>query len=459
MNNINSHLAHGTYRLGRNLVRRSGCVAMVLLLLVEARIQAQAPTKLPVELTVRQALDIALVNNAIIRVAQADLDQAAGRYDQSRGVLLPQVSVFARQGVQTVNLQGFGLEVQGAPSVIGPFGSMDARVLLTQDLLNIANIRSSKSYSLRRESSTFRLGNAREVVTLNVVGAYLEAMRAKVSRDTLVEQTKLANELYQISSDRFKQGVSSELDTNRAKQQVNSLEQLRQEAEYSYIAAKLNLAQLLQANITTDFEVSDQAVYGTGQAMDREATVQAALMARPDYKAAAAAVSAAELQIKSIEATRLPTVKMRVSDGQSGNSPVHNVNVYSLQGSIEFPIFTSGRISGEIHEAEGRLREATATLDKNRAQIEADALTAVSGVEWALREVQTSAENVGLSRREVEMSRARFVQGIADNTEVVNAQDRLSRADEASIRAQYTLGLARANLARAVGGAERTYRR
>jgi outer membrane protein TolC len=278
-------------------------------------------------------------------------------------------------------------------------------------------------------------------------------------RDNFVEQTKLANELYQISSDRFKQGVSSELDTNRAKQQVNSLEQQRQEAEYNYIAAKLNLAQLLQANITTDFEVSDQAVYGTGQAVDREATVQAALMARPDYKAAAAAVSAAELQIKSIEATRLPTVRMRVSDGQSGNSPVHNVNVYSLQGSIEFPIFTSGRISGEIHEAEGRQREAIAALDKTRAQIEADALTAVSGVEWALREVQTSAENVGLSRREVEMSRARFVQGIADNTEVVNAQDRLSRADEASIRAQYTLGLARANLARAVGGAERTYRR
>jgi outer membrane protein TolC len=49
--------------------------------------------------------------------------------------------------------------------------------------------------------------------------------------------------------------------------------------------------------------------------------------------------------------------------------------------------------------------------------------------------------------------------GVADNTEVVNAQDRLSRADDASIRAQYTLGLSRANLARASGGAESTYRK
>jgi hypothetical protein len=41
----------------------------------------------------------------------------------------------------------------------------------------------------------------------------------------------------------------------------------------------------------------------------------------------------------------------------------------------------------------------------------------------------------------------------------VNAQDRLSRADDARIRAQYMLGLARANLARATGAAEKTYRK
>jgi outer membrane protein TolC len=64
---------------------------------------------------------------------------------------------------------------------------------------------------------------------------------------------------------------------------------------------------------------------------------------------------------------------------------------------------------------------------------------------------------VGLSRQELELTRARFTQGVADNTEVVNAQDRLSRADDASIRAQYTLGLSRANLARASGEAETTY--
>jgi outer membrane protein TolC len=168
-------------------------------------------------------------------------------------------------------------------------------------------------------------------------------------------------------------------------------------------------------------------------------------------------VRAAELQVKAVEATRLPVVRMRVSDGQSGFTPEHNVNTYNLQGILEFPVFTSGRIHGEIREAEGSLREASANLEKQRAQIETEVLTAISGVEWALKEVETSSQNVGLSRQEVELSRSRFLQGVTDNTEVVNAQDRLSRADDARIRALYTLGLARANLARAMGGAERAY--
>jgi len=420
---------------------------------------AQNRLTLPADLTVRQALEIALANSSILREAQANLEQASGRYQQSRSVLLPQLYIAARQAILTQNLQGFGIDLTGFPSLLGPFGSMDARVVLSQDLLNIAGIRSWQSYKSRRDSSRLLVDDAREVVTLNVVGAYLQALRAKAYRDTLTDQTRLANELYQLTADRLKQGVSSDLDANRAMQQVNSLEQQRLEAEQSYVTLKLNLANILQSNITENFEVTDTSAYGSGQTMDRDATLQAARATRPDYRAAEAAVKAAELQVKAVEATRLPTLRVTAGDGQSGTTPVHNVNTYDVRGVLTVPIFTGGRIRGEITEAEGSLRDASAALEKTRAQVETDVRTAISGVEWALKQLDTSAQNVGLSRQEVDLTRIRLVQGVADNTEVVNAQDRLSRADDARIRAQYTLGLARANLARAIGGAERTYRK
>jgi outer membrane protein TolC len=431
----------------------------LLLMLTPIFANAQGRPVLPQDLTLRRALEIALVNSSTIREARANLEMASGQYRQARSALLPQVGVGARQGYLTVNLQGFGLDLPGFPSRLGPFGSMDVRAFIVQDLVNIASLRSWQSYASRRDASRLMADDAREVVTLNVVGAYLQALHAKASRDSLAEQTKLANDLYDITASRAKQGVASDLETNRAKQQVNSLEQQRLESEQSYVAAKLNLANLLQANITSDFEVTDAAAYGTGDAFDRQAELQSALTTRTDYRAAQAAVRAAELEIQSVEATRLPTFRIRADDGLSGTTPAHNVHVYSVTGSIAFPIFTGGRISGQIQEAKGVLEEATAALERNRAQIETDVLTAISGVEWALREVKASEENVGLSRQEVELTRVRFTQGVSDNTEVVNAQDRLSKAADARIRALYTLGLARANLARATGGAEQAYRK
>src|SRR5438477_9298404 len=159
-----------------------------VLLLAVTPAMAQNRSTLPPHPTLTQALEIALTNSTTLREAQPNLQRTSGQYEQSRSALLPQVGVVARQGYLTLNLQGFGIDLANTPRLIGPFGSMDARFILTQDLFNIANVRSWQSYSSHRDSSRYLVENAREVVALNVVGAYLQALLAKASRDTLVEQ-------------------------------------------------------------------------------------------------------------------------------------------------------------------------------------------------------------------------------------------------------------------------------
>ena len=420
----------------------------------------QTAAPLPNPLTLSQAVAIALSNNSVIRQAQASLAQASGQTAQARSALLPQVEVNAFQAYLTINLKGLGIDIPTVPQgKSDPFGSMDARIILRQDLLNIANREAWKSSGAKQESSRLLLGNAREIVVLNVVAAYLQALRVKGSRDALAEQTKLADDLYKLTQDRVRQGVSAKLEAVRAQQQVNSLEQQRQEAEQNYIAAKLNLANTLQTTVTADFEVDDTAAYGVEAPVDRSTALSSALDARPDYRAAQSSVRAAQLQVQSAKASRYPTLSAGFSDGQSGESPVHNQNTYRLAGTLNIPIYTGGRIRGQIDQAAGALQEAQAGAAQLRSQIETDVLTAIAGVEWALKEVATSAANVQLSREEVQLTSQRFAQGVTDNTEVVNAQDRVSKADDARVRAMYTLGLARANLARAMGAAEKTYRK
>jgi outer membrane protein len=433
---------------------------LIAMLLVSIPARPADKQEFPQQLTLSQALAIALTKNSTIRTAQSRMEQASGRLGQSRAELLPQVDINARQAYLTINLIGLGIDIPTVPQgKSDPFGSMDARITLRQDLLNIANMRAWKSSRSSQDASRSLVQNAREVVALDVIAAYLQALRTKASRDMLAEQSKLALDLYKLTEDRVKQGVSAPLESNRALQQVNTLEQQLQEAEQGYITAKITLANTLQTSITSDFEVQDTAAYGVETPLDRDTAVKAALDSRPDYQAAKTSVTAAELRVRSVKAYRLPTLTASLSDGQSGESPVNNVNTYRLQGTLNIPIYTGGRIHGQIDEAVGALREAQAVADQLRSQIEADALTAMAGVEWAVKQVETSGANLNLSREEVKLTRQRFTQGVTDNTELVNAQDRLSRADDARVRAMYTLGLARANLARATGAAEKTYRK
>src|SRR5262249_27894835 len=102
------------------------------LMLMSTFAMAQNRSTLPADLSLRQALDIALTNSTTPREAQANLDQASGRYQQARSALLPQVGVAARQGYETMNLQGFGIDLTGFPTRLGPFGSMDARGFIVQ---------------------------------------------------------------------------------------------------------------------------------------------------------------------------------------------------------------------------------------------------------------------------------------------------------------------------------------
>src|SRR5262245_22140613 len=183
----------------------------LFLILTATLAVAQNRSTLPSDLTLKEALEIALVNSTTLRDAQANLEEASGRVKQARSVLLPQLYVGARQAILTENAQGFGLDIPNVPTLLGPFGSMDVRLFFTQDLLNIANIRSWRSFRARRDSSRLLVDDAREVVTLNVVGAYLEALRAKAYRDSLVEQARLANELYSLTGDRKKAGVPYEI--------------------------------------------------------------------------------------------------------------------------------------------------------------------------------------------------------------------------------------------------------
>jgi len=407
-----------------------------------------ATVELPEQLTLRQALDLAFKNSATLRRAAAQLQQAEAQASQAYSQRLPQVGVTAHDTLQTVNLRAMGLDLALLPARVGPFQVVDARAFVSQNVLNLP-VRDRERAAREQSRSVAALaGNARELLALQVGSMFAQALRAQSSQKTLERQLELARKLHQITHDRLEAGVASRLEATRSLQQVNNLAQGVEEARHQSTAAKLQLANLLNARITASYTLVDEPA--AAPETPENAVVQA-LEVRPDYRAAIARIKAAEFQLSAARRQRYPVIQFRADYGQSGRKPFENLNTFHVQGILNVPIYTGGRIEAEIAEARARVSETRAAADEIRSQVETDVLSAMAANQAALRELDIARGGVKLAEEELDLASARFTSGVADNTEIVNAQDRLARAEDNVVRAAYNRDLAVTQLRRALG--------
>ena len=92
-----------------------------------------------------------------------------------------------------------------------------------------------------------------------------------------------------------------------------------------------------------------------------------------------------------------------------------------------------------------------------RNEIALEVKTALINLDSARNEVKVANLGVQLSKEEVDQARDRFKAGVANNIEVIQAQDSLARANDNQITALYRFNQARADLARSVGQMEKIY--
>jgi outer membrane protein TolC len=121
------------------------------------------------------------------------------------------------------------------------------------------------------------------------------------------------------------------------------------------------------------------------------------------------------------------------------------------------PLFTGGRIRAEIAHANLEIQSIEQQQADLRNSIALDVKTSLINLGSSRNEVQVANLGVQLSKEEVDQARDRFKAGVANNIEVIQAQDSLARANDNQIAALYRFNQARADLARAIGQMEKTY--
>jgi outer membrane protein len=121
------------------------------------------------------------------------------------------------------------------------------------------------------------------------------------------------------------------------------------------------------------------------------------------------------------------------------------------------PIITGGRIHAENAIGDLELKKIAQQRQDLENQIAVDVKTAAAELASARSEVDVANQGVSLAQEEVHQARDRFSAGVANNIELIQAQDALARANNNQIAALYSYNQARADLARATGQMESLY--
>ncbi len=456
-----------TESIVREITGKSKCLlrgalptTMMLLLLVAANgLRAQGPASpAPLRLTLRDAVTMALRQNPQVQIA--NLSTAISEENQivSRSALLPQANLALSEAVMRENLQAFlGMSVRGFPHHSGPFWLFQGGGNGSVPLLDLTAWHRWKQSKETTTGSRTQELTVREQDVLLVVSQYLGSLRAAADVSAAQSRVDLAKALFDQATDLQKNGVGTGIDTLRSNVQYQNEQQRLIQARTALSTSLFGLARLLNVEPHQTIELADASEFFKTPAYSADETIEQAFMQRPEMKTLASEVRSAELEKRAAQDARLPRIAINGQWNEEGLSPASAIPAYTFSVGLEVPLYTGGRIGAEVASADLNLKQLAQQQTDLRNQIADEVKTATAQLDAAKSEVDVANLGVDLAREEVTQARDRFQAGVANNIEVITAQDELARANDNQIVALYRYNQARADLAHATGQMESLY--
>jgi outer membrane protein TolC len=302
------------------------------------------------------------------------------------------------------------------------------------------------------------LTSARAQLLLDVTGAYYDASLADrllaiaqatlEQADTTLSQTQLARQV----------GNQSEFDLLRARvtrdNQRPVVIQRRADRDLAYYRLKQLLDFPLDQPLGLTTELGDTALVDSPRlAAVVERLGDTATAARAPVRQASEAVVAQRGLLRVAQGQRLPQVALTSQyaqlayPGRVTPFGADFVSDWTVALGLQLPIFTGGRIGGEVAVARANLSQAELRLQQSRELAEVDARNAAIQLEAAQAGWQASAGTVEQAARAYQIAELRYREGISTQTELLDSRIQLQQAQASRARAARDLQVAKVRIA------------
>jgi outer membrane protein len=262
-----------------------------------------------------------------------------------------------------------------------------------------------------------------------------------------------ARQLLELASNQFSVGVATQIDVTRARSLLAQAQQARLQQDTVVYQSDLLLKRLLNLEGGKPVQLADFTVRRVAGSDFSAAEEHAAFAQRPDWLSAQKSLDRTKLDVRTASFERLPVLAL---SGQYGYSAAEFDDGGKKAGwfagaIVSVPVFDGLRSTSDRRLALSRQRAGEFRLRDLELQISAEIRLAVQNAASRFRQIDVAETGLRLGEEELRLARVRFEQGVADNREVIEAQNTLALASDNFNEAIYQYNLSRVELARAKG--------
>lgn len=401
----------------------------------------------PQVLTLEQALTAAAQTSLEVLIGRETVNQAVAAALRERSGLLPQVTLDATQRRSRTASVGGSLVTSGINN------RFDAVLNGRIDLLDPERIATYKAATYAVAVAQLGQEQLREVVAATVADTYFTQLRNLRRIEVLDSNIARSRSLVELAHNQLNAGVATQIDVTRAEAQLAIDEQARLQQDTVVQASELQLKQVLGLDLSRPLQLADTRLRRTPIAMDLAAYEEKALAQRADFLAARKLLDQTDIEVRAARYGRLPSLAIIGSYGYATAEAFdgRENRVWSGSLAMSVPVFDSARTRSLTDYALSRRRAQELRVQDLQSQIGAEVRLARQDASSRLAQIAVAEKGYQLAEQELQLAERRFQQGVADNRELVEAQNRLAAASDNRVEAAYNYQLSRIELHRVLG--------
>ncbi len=441
-------------------------------------------------LTVDEAVRLALQNNSQVYVAQKQVEQAEGLFKSSRSSLLPQVSAtgqLAREhsGEQKSAITGGGKVLSSDTDA--RFGNLS----ISQNLVDLSLWNGVKESARQLDAARSGRSDFHQSVVLAVKQQFFSLVRAKELEGVAREAATLDSVTLVQTRGLFDVGSLAKTDLLKARTQFATAQLALLQSRHTTNLERLRLASVLGLDNDLGLDVQDRL--GEDVAVpDSASLLRMAMASRQDLAQSEHRVEAGEAGLAAARALRYPNlgasanyqvsknhtsqdttgqyVTAKILDGfQLRLSDTTLVPIYrdtlfqqqrvfdsspagwSVGARISLPLFDGFRASGQIQAREAELSIRRRTLAQKRVDIALEVRQAWQSLVESRERIIAARGALESAEESYSLNREKYRLGSSTFVELQAAEVQLTRSRSDLVEARVGLQLAKAQLDRVLG--------